>query len=197
VKILSSAEGGGIVRQVDSLALPVGVDLIQYDRSVQSYAPSAWNLLSTGSIPSFAAGDVIRFTYQTREKPVVSYTVVSLRDGQKLTKAGASGPVVGDALSLRAEELFVYPNPFNPSTQLSFALGSSSQVKLAVYDVLGRLVTTLADGRFEAGTHSVSWNSRSSSGASLASGLYLARLQVSDAQGRNVYTKTTKLLLTK
>ena len=123
--------------------------------------------------------------------------MVSLRDAEKLTKAGPSGSIDGDALSLRAEELLVYPNPFNPSTQLSFALGSSSQVKLAVYDVLGRLVTTLADGRFEAGTHSVSWNSRSSSGISLASGLYLARLQVSDAHGSNVYSKTTKLLLAK
>jgi hypothetical protein len=64
-----------------------------------------------------------------------------------------------------------YPNPFNPSTSIRFALPEAMSVRVEVYDVLGRLVTTLASGRFEAGTHTVSWDS-----GRLSSGIYLYRL---------------------
>jgi hypothetical protein len=65
-----------------------------------------------------------------------------------------------------------YPNPFNPSTEIRFSLPSASTVKLEVFDITGRLVTTVANGRFEAGSHSVIWNA-----GNTASGVYLYRMQ--------------------
>lgn len=70
-------------------------------------------------------------------------------------------------------ELFPpYPNPFNPSTTLSFYLPVRSFVSLAVYDLLGRRVSTVASEEMEAGTYSRHWNA-----AGLSSGVYLLRFQ--------------------
>jgi len=64
-----------------------------------------------------------------------------------------------------------YPNPFNPSTTIRFTLPEPAPVKLAVYDILGRLVETLLSGEMPAGTHRVVW-----SPLPLSSGVYYCRL---------------------
>jgi hypothetical protein len=68
-----------------------------------------------------------------------------------------------------------YPNPFNPSTTISFAMGNAGDVRLTVYDVLGRQVATLVDDHMPAGTFHVAWNAGST--GALASGVYFYRLQ--------------------
>jgi uncharacterized delta-60 repeat protein len=78
------------------------------------------------------------------------------------------------------------PNPFNATTALSFKLQAPSSVSLKVYDTAGRLVTTLVEGWREAGTHAVTFN-----GSNLASGIYLAKLEVGK------YTMMQKLVLLK
>jgi len=65
-----------------------------------------------------------------------------------------------------------YPNPFNPATTIRFSLPESAQVRLVVYDVLGRQVRVLADGTYEAGTHEVVFDADG-----LPSGTYLYRLE--------------------
>jgi hypothetical protein len=77
-----------------------------------------------------------------------------------------------------------YPNPFNPSTAIRFQLlapsgveGSAARiVTLKVFDLLGREVATLVDGRMEAGTHKVVWNA-----SGFASGIYFYRLQCGES----------------
>jgi hypothetical protein len=90
-----------------------------------------------------------------------------------------------------------YPNPFNPSTQISYSLPEAGKVSLIIYDVLGREIANLADGYQEAGRYSVTWNSTQKSGATVSSGVYFARLRVLNDLGAAVFTKTSKLLLTK
>jgi hypothetical protein len=72
-----------------------------------------------------------------------------------------------------------YPNPFNPTTEVVFQLPAGGDVTLRVYDLLGREIRTLADGRFEAGTHSLSWDATDASGRGVVSGIYFAQLQTS------------------
>jgi FlgD Ig-like domain len=74
----------------------------------------------------------------------------------------------------------VYPNPFNPSTQVSFTLASQVDVKLAVFDVLGRHVTTLVNDVMTAGTHHTVWDGLNSNGSSVASGIYFVRMETPD-----------------
>ena len=65
-----------------------------------------------------------------------------------------------------------YPNPFNPSTSISFDLAADSEVKLAIYDVLGKEVSVLVNQHLEAGTHNISFNA-----GNLSSGIYFYRLE--------------------
>jgi hypothetical protein len=85
-----------------------------------------------------------------------------------------------------------YPNPFNPSTTIRFGLPTAGNVSLIVYDVLGREVTTLVRGPLGSGYHTSTWNA-----SSVASGVYFARLTVTNEFGRIAFNKVTKLLLMK
>ena len=78
-----------------------------------------------------------------------------------------------DRLSLRQN----YPNPFNPTTTILFTLPRRQQVTLKVYNILGQVVSTLADRAYEAGTHAVVWDGRDKNGRLTASGIYLYRIE--------------------
>jgi len=82
------------------------------------------------------------------------------------------------------------PNPFNPSTAISFALARRSHARLDIYDVNGSRVTTLVEGELEAGAHRVEWNGTDRRGGRVASGVYYYRL---DAGGGSA-TKQMVLL---
>jgi hypothetical protein len=81
-------------------------------------------------------------------------------------------PGLPQSFALRAP----YPNPFNPSTTISFDLPKRGSVKLVVYDVLGREVRRLVDQEMSAGTHSVTWDGTDQSGHPAASGVYFFRM---------------------
>ena len=70
----------------------------------------------------------------------------------------------------------ITPNPAKSRARVAFALPRAAPVKLSVLDLQGREVAVLADGRFEAGRHSLEWDGRSR-GGTLHSGLYWVRLQ--------------------
>lgn len=82
------------------------------------------------------------------------------------------------------------PNPFNPSTEVRFSLAERSAIRLQVYSVSGRLVRTLAEGVWAAGTHGVLWNGTDGDGNEVASGVYFTRFEA----GRYVETKRMTLL---
>ena len=83
-----------------------------------------------------------------------------------------------------------FPNPFNPTTEISFGLPASGQVTLEVFDVMGRKVTTLVNGDMTAGIHKVIWDGNSSSGEKVTSGMYFYKL----TQGDNTVTKKMLML---
>lgn len=65
-----------------------------------------------------------------------------------------------------------YPNPFNPSTRIGFSLARDTRVDLAVFDLAGRRVATLAQGPLAAGDHRVTWDGRTDLGGSAPAGMY-------------------------
>ncbi|MEK7315158.1 MAG: FlgD immunoglobulin-like domain containing protein, partial [Candidatus Eisenbacteria bacterium] len=75
------------------------------------------------------------------------------------------------------------PNPFNPSTVIGFGVAGPERadVRLRVYDVSGRLVSTLVSRRFDPGYHEVRWDGRADRGGALASGVYLLRAEIGPA----------------
>lgn len=70
-----------------------------------------------------------------------------------------------------------HPNPFNPATSVSFALGEASFVSIDIYDLAGRLVCALFAGDMAAGDHEISWRGQDSRGSAVASGVYVCRLK--------------------
>ncbi|MCD6165781.1 T9SS type A sorting domain-containing protein [bacterium] len=70
-----------------------------------------------------------------------------------------------------------FPNPFNTQTTIEYQLPRSSYVCLEIYDLLGRRVRTLVDGKKEAGVHRVEWDGKNMLGKNVASGVYICRMQ--------------------
>lgn len=93
---------------------------------------------------------------------------------------------VSQMIPSEAPVLNAFPNPFNPSTAISFQLQAASNVKLAVYDIAGREVGVLAEGWMPAGKHQVEWYA-----SDQPSGVYFARLKAGSR------SQTQKLLLLK
>jgi endo-1,4-beta-xylanase len=70
-----------------------------------------------------------------------------------------------------------FPNPFNPRTEIRFALPTASSIRLTVYNLLGTAVRRLAEGQHGAGEHAVSWDATDDGGNPVASGVYVYRLE--------------------
>ena len=74
-----------------------------------------------------------------------------------------------------------FPNPFNPETQIRFTLGSQENVKLVIYDIMGRQVRTLANGdSFNSGFHVLNWDGRDNIGEKVATVMYIDRVKAGD-----------------
>jgi hypothetical protein len=82
-----------------------------------------------------------------------------------------------------------FPNPFNPSTRISFDLAAPGLVRLRIYDAAGRLVRSLANEPLPAGSHERRWNGVDSRGAPVSSGVYLCRLDAGS------FSRTRKMVL--
>ena len=79
-----------------------------------------------------------------------------------------------------------YPNPFNPSTNLSYTLADEGVIKLSIYDINGRLVENIVDSYQYAGTYNISWNA-----SNFSSGIYFVSLST------NSNLLTQKIMLVK
>jgi len=105
---------------------------------------------------------------------------------------GSESFVEREASQLHPESVTLwpnYPNPFREQTTIEYTLPEAGDVRLEVYDLLGRRVQVLVDGRHQEGLHRVSWNGRNGSGATAASGIYIVRLQA------NGTTRSRKMTL--
>ena len=103
--------------------------------------------------------------------------------------------VDGECTSLNNSEIIIptvynlsspYPNPFNPTTTISFSIPQSEMVSLNLYDITGKLITTLINEKLNIGYHSIDWDGSNQSG-----GVYLVRMESGN------YVGTQKLLLVK
>ena len=83
------------------------------------------------------------------------------------------------------------PNPFNPTTTISYSIPQDGKVELKVYNIKGQLVKTLVKDHLEAGTHKTVWDGDNDTGKRVSSGVYLYRLE---SGGK---TKVRKMLLLK
>jgi hypothetical protein len=71
-----------------------------------------------------------------------------------------------------------YPNPFNPSTTVSFSIHRKSFVSIMIRDLLGREIAHIVNAELTAGLHEVVWDGRNAHGAAVSSGTYICQLEV-------------------
>ena len=85
----------------------------------------------------------------------------------------------------------VYPNPFNPTTQISYDLSKSGMVNINIYDIMGRKIKSLFNTYQEPGHYSINWNADNELLEAVPAGVYICSIRAGDIR------KTTKMILVK
>ncbi len=154
--------------------------------------PGTWPSDTLGC--SFPQGfDSVVVHYDSRPPTCQDYGTIFMADNMLVTPFPPAG-IAGERPGLPGEFALdnAYPNPFNPSTTISYGLPAKSHVSLVVYNVLGQIVATLAEGVQGAGYKQVEWRA-----SNVASGVYFYHLQatsVSDASKTFSAVKRVMLL---
>ena len=106
-------------------------------------------------------------------------------DGSKLEISDSD--IIPETFALYAN----YPNPFNPTTTISYDLPEQAQVTLGIYDILGKKIKTLVKQSQDAGNKIAVWDGTDNLGRQVSAGVYLYQIQAGD------FTQTRKMLLLK
>ncbi|MBN2070927.1 MAG: T9SS type A sorting domain-containing protein [Candidatus Krumholzibacteriota bacterium] len=122
---------------------------------------------------------------------------VTYQTGVFEIRSGRCSGTLPDPLRVSSVEeqkpyLRAWPNPFNPSTLISFNLPEAAEIEINIYSVNGRHVKTLVSGHYARKVHQVTWNGTNDYGESVSSGIYFARMIIA---GKDLFN--TKLLLLK
>ena len=129
------------------------------------------------------------------DNSVLKWNVAAIAGSDTVLSDNGPRFVLVDGTSLSVDEEFIptefalhqnYPNPFNPVTTIQFDIPEAGEVRLDVYNILGKKVATLVQGRHEIGGYTVGWDA-----AGIASGIYYYR--ISSAK----FTSTKKMILMK
>lgn len=84
-----------------------------------------------------------------------------------------------------------YPNPFNPTTTISYALPKDSEVSIIIFNILGKEIRTLVDDSRLAGYHNIQWNGLNNKGSFVGTGVYFAKIEA------GIFSKVIKLTMLK
>ncbi|GJQ63229.1 MAG: hypothetical protein SCALA702_22820 [Melioribacteraceae bacterium] len=154
-----------------------------------------WAETTTG-LPDYITSTSLQFiTYSDGELFTYMYGIESFAPGFTgiyKTQIGASTSVESDLSGLPQKYSLEqnYPNPFNPATKIRFNLPMKSDIRLTVFDMLGRVVDVIASGEYQAGYHEVDF-----SGEQLSSGLYIYNLSGKGDDGEIINISAKMILM--
>ena len=157
----------------------------------------SWLVLSASSGTAPSTIDVTVDTTQLFDGQYEDTIVINAADAENSpqnisVELTVSADVASDFETTPYEyQLENYPNPFNPSTHLSYYLPKATTINLAIFDMCGRWICTVDHGFMDRGAHSVTWQGVDSRGMEVPSGLYVARLKADDVK------KSIKIMKTK
>ncbi len=101
-----------------------------------------------------------------------------INPGALLSSANAKASAGESSLPQAITLLSNYPNPFNPETEIRFALPHASHASVKIFNLLGEEIRALMEGEYEAGYHRAHWDGKDNEGRPVASGVYLYQLRV-------------------
>lgn len=147
---------------------PIGADIVLR-------MPESASLASDIAFDYMRDGDMVTIAAAAIEGSEL-FRVNGMSDAPEVVSAKLNGAEAMVAVPMSFDLHQNTPNPFNPSTTITFSLPESAPVTLAIYDVNGRMVRTLVSGERAAGLHEVVWNGMDDNGRAVASGVYVYRL---------------------
>jgi hypothetical protein len=156
----AGSDGTGQADVITTLTTPRDL-AIDGDDEMLYWTDSGTNRIERSNLDGSGVETVVSARLETPDGLSVVPSVSTARGDDEALPAG-----------VRLDE--AYPNPFNPKTTIGFEVPREMQVHLAVYDLLGRRVRVLVDGRRPAGSHSVRFRANG-----LSSGIYIYRLTTS------------------
>ena len=165
----------------DALASPTNDTTVSYASGTSFSCPltagvAALLLSAKPSLSPVAVRDALRATASQASTPNREYgwgIINALAAVTLVTDSSYQPPIVVDNFTVYD----AYPNPFNPSTTIKYALPKVGTVKVMIFDINGSLVKTLFNGVQSAGVHAdLTWNGYNDNGSIVASGMYLVRL---------------------
>lgn len=174
LRIFNNGNGTLVISDIQN-----SIQAISVSRRTLSIAPQSSDTITVSCIPSIvgSATDTLRIVSNAPNSPAL--VPISVQGFSSTNPDNPNKPI---QFALEQN----YPNPFNPSTVIRYQLSIASDVKLRIYDVLGREVTTLVNQRQSAGQYSVVFNAQS-----LSSGTYFYRLTAGE------FTSIKKMLFVK
>ena len=91
-----------------------------------------------------------------------------------------------------------YPNPFNPSTTIRYLLPEAGNVAINIYDIEGKIISTLLNNKQSPGTYEVTWNGKNKQGMPVVSGVYFYKIQAGNIKQsvKNAFVKIRKMIVT-
>jgi hypothetical protein len=161
-------ETKGCLTRVALLLPPYGIDSV------------SWQML---------AADTLNPNHLNMKKAYLNW--LSIRDGSEFGMHNAKYCVdalvasrnaiigiipISNEVPIRYDMTQNYPNPFNPNTKFKISIAKGGDVKIIVYDITGKEITSLVNSFLTPGIYSVDWNSTNSSGNSVSSGVYFYRI---------------------
>ena len=184
--ILTSLEG--MVEPGDELVAYADGNVVGATRVVDSSMPivlAAWGSYNEYGVnlPGYVEGDAIELRLYSLSEGRELYVEADLEGayyGSTPITSGTGVVLTSSAVPMAYDLMQNYPNPFNPSTTIGFSVPESAHVTLSIYDMTGRLVTTLVDGTVDMGVHMVEWNGEDSSGSMVSAGVYIYALESAD-----------------
>lgn len=178
--------------------IPVNCLIINPNNSVNLYAGTDLGIFSTtdGGINWVqdvnGMGDVSVADMNYRSSDNTIFAATHGRGMFSASLSGATSVSVADNQIPNSFELSQnYPNPFNPSTTIRYALPEGRNVKIIVYDINGKEITTLINDYQNAGIHNIVWNGKNNSGQQVVSGIYFYNMQAGN------FSQTKKMILLK
>ena len=126
--------------------------------------------LTGGRLTGITVSGAIKETFYIDDMKLVAEEPPT---GEPLALDESDGGIVPSSYALSQN----YPNPFNPETTIRYDLPAEIQVTASIYNAMGQRIRTLLGGTQEAGYHRVLWDGRDDTGQSVASGVYLCRME--------------------
>ncbi len=157
---------------------------------IENISPDPWPVY-------LEPGKEIKMSFKLPPVPKYYERYAYLKVTGRYKKAGLSSLLQSDLLPKKYELFQNFPNPFNPETNIAFAVPYPSVAKFEIFNILGQKIWDIKKEYGNGGYYSIKWDGRNNMDKKLATGLYIYRLTISNKSGKQQFISQKKMLILK